>query len=164
MSRMPNSSAASIRPATAADIPTIVSVVNAAYAIETFLGGTRTDSNGVAEMMQTGEFLVAEAPSAGVVACVWTRVSGERGYLGMLAVEPSRQGSGLGRLMVEAAEGHSRSDGCKYVDITVLSLRPELLPFYRKLGYSETGTQEFHPPPSRSVALECHLIMMAKAL
>lgn len=154
----------SIRIATPADIPSIVSVVNAAYSIETFLGGTRTDHDGVAKIMQTGQFLVAEADSGGIVACVYVHVTGERGYLGMLAVDPLRQGSGLGRMMVEAAEAHCFSRGCKYIDITVLSLRPELLPFYRKLGYSETGTQEFHPPPSRNVEVECHLITMSKAL
>jgi ribosomal protein S18 acetylase RimI-like enzyme len=154
----------SIRSAISSDIPAIVAVVNAAYAIETFLSGTRTDAEGVAEMMQTGEFLVAEDTSVGMAACVWTQVRGERGYLGMLAVEPSRQGTGLGRTMVEAAERHCCSCGCKYTDITVLSLRPELLPFYRKLRYREIGTEEFHPPPCRRVEVECHLIKMSKAL
>jgi hypothetical protein len=50
------------------------------------------------------------------------------------------------------------------MDIAVLSLRPELLPLYRKFGYFETGTEQFHPPRSRKVGAECHLIIMSKAL
>ena len=154
----------SIRIANATDIPAIVPVVNAAYAIEKFFQGTRTDAEGVAEMMQKGEFLIAESASGGIVATVYTELRGERGYFGMLAVEPSQQGSGLGRMMVEAAEQHCRSHGCKHMDITVLSLRPDNLSLYRKFGYCETGTEQFHPPASREVGVECHLIIMSKAL
>jgi len=162
---VPNSSpTVSIRIASATDVPAIVPVVNAAFAIETFLQGTRTDAEGVAEMMQKGEFLVAESASGGIVASVYTELRGERGYFGMLAVEPSQQGSGLGRMMVEATEEHCRSHGCKYMDIAVLSLRPDNLSLYRKFGYFETGTEQFHPPPSRKVEVECHLIIMSKAL
>jgi len=157
-------SGTTIRTATFADIPAIVQLVNAAYAIETFFGGTRTDAKAVAELMEKGEFLVAESASGRLLACVYTEVQGERGYFGMLAVEPSRQGSGLGRRMVGAAEEFCRNHGCKWVDITVLSLRPELLPLYRKLGYSETGTEAFHPPQSREVGVACHLIVMSKGL
>jgi len=82
----------------------------------------------------------------------------------MLAVDPSRQGTGLGRLMVEAAENHCRQRGCTWMDISVLSLRPELLPFYRKLGYVETSTEEFHPSSPLKSGFECHSIVMSKRL
>jgi ribosomal protein S18 acetylase RimI-like enzyme len=165
MSTVPDSSpTVSIRIAKATDVPAIVSVVNAAYAIETFFQGTRTDAKGVMEMMQKGEFLVAESASGGIVATVYTELRGERGYFGMLAVEPSQQGSGLGRKMMEAAEGHCRSHGCKHMDIDVVSLCPDNLSLYRKFGYFETGTEQFHPPRSREVGVECHLIIMSKAL
>ncbi len=165
MSTVPNSSpAVSIRIAKATDVPAIVPVVNAAYAIEIFFQGTRTDAEGVAEMMQKGEFLVAESASGGIVATVYTEMRGERGYFGMLAVEPSQQRAGLGQMMVEAAEGHCRSHGCKHMDIDVVCLRPDNLSLYRNFGYVETGTEQFHPPPSRKVGVECHLIIMSKAL
>lgn len=161
---MSTSLAMTVRTASPADIPAIVQLVNAAYAIETFFGGTRTDAEEVADLMQKGVFLVAQSAAGPLLACVYTEVRGERGYFGMLSVEPSRQGSGLGRRMVEAAEELCRSHGCKYVDITVLSLRPELLPLYHKLGYAETGAKAFHPPPAREVGVECHLIILAKEI
>jgi ribosomal protein S18 acetylase RimI-like enzyme len=66
--------------------------------------------------------------------------------------------------MVEAAEEHLRRRGCEVLDITVLSLRPELPPLYRRLGFVETGTEEFvHPIPLKP-GFECHCIVMSKKL
>ncbi|MBZ5667759.1 MAG: GNAT family N-acetyltransferase [Acidobacteriia bacterium] len=154
-----------IRKATPADVLIAIPVVNAAYAIETFLDGPRTDETRMAEMLKKGEFLVAAEDDSGrIVASVYTEKRGQRGYFGMLAVEPSRQGSGLGRGMIEAAEEHCRVYGCKHMDIVVLSLRPELPPFYRRLGYTETGTEEFHPSRPLKGGAECHGIIMSKTL
>jgi len=82
----------------------------------------------------------------------------------MLAVDPSQQGKGLGRLMVEAAEDHCRRQESRFMDITVLSLRPELPPFYCKLASVEVGTEEFHPSRPLKEGVECHSIVMSKAL
>ena len=153
-----------IRIANQAETVRMVPVVNAAFEIESFLGGSRTDEQRMAEMMQKGEFLLAEDFSGRVLACVYIERRGKRGYFGMLAVDPSEQGRGLGRLMVDAAEDHCRRQGCTFIDITVLSLRPELPPFYRKLGYVETGTEEFHPSRPLKNGVECHCIVMSKAL
>jgi len=153
-----------IRLATAADIAAIISITNAAFAVETFLDGTRTDAAGLAAMMQKGQFLVAEQRSGHIIASVYIELRGVRGYFGMLAVDPSQQGKGVGRVMVEAAEDHCREQGCSAMDITVLSLRPELPPYYRKLGYVETGTEEFHPSRPLKAGVECHRIRMSKAL
>ena len=153
-----------IRAATAADMPAMIPVVNTAFAIETFLDGTRTDEERMAEMMGKGEFLVAEDDAGQVVATVYIEVRGERGYFGMLAVDSRRQGTGLGRRMVEAAENHCRQHGCKQVDIVVLSLRTDLPPFYRKLGYVETGREDFRTSRPLKDGVECHGITMSKAL
>lgn len=142
----------------------MIAIVNAAFAVETFLDGTRTDEERMAEMMRKGEFLLAEREPGRLVACVYTELRAERGYFGMLAVDPSAQGAGLGRRMVEAAEDYCRHRGCKFMDITVLSLRPELPPFYRKLGYVETGIEEFRPSRPLREGIECHCIVMSKAI
>jgi ribosomal protein S18 acetylase RimI-like enzyme len=138
-------------------------VVHAAFAIETFIDGTRTDEEGMAEMISHGEFLVAE-DGGRIVACVYVEQRGERGYFGMLAVDPALQGMGLGRAMVEAAESYSKEQGCIAMDIAVLSLRPELLPLYQKLGYVITGTEEFHPSRPLEEGVACHSIIMSKKL
>ena len=153
-----------IRLATSADRAAMIPMVNAAFAVEAFLDGTRTDEERMSELMRKGDFLLAERDSGRVAACVYTEVRGERGYFGMLAVDPAEQGSGLGRCMVQAAEDRCRERGCKFMDITVLNLRPELPPFYRKLGYAETATEEFHPSRPLKEGVECHCIVMSKPL
>lgn len=159
-----NSRAPAVRIAKREDIPVLVPLINAAFAIETFLEGTRTDEVRLAATMQKGEILVAEGASGTIVGCVFTEIRGPRGYLGQLAVDPDHQGSGLGRLLVEAGENQLRGNGREWVDISVLSLRPELLPIYRRYGYVETGTEEFRMSRSLIGAAECHCIVMSKKL
>lgn len=152
-----------IRAATASDVPAIIRVVNAAFAIETFLDGTRTDEKRMAETTSKGKFLVAE-DGGRIVASVYVEPRGKRGYFGMLAVDPASQGKGLGRAMVEAAESYCQNRGCTAMDIAVLSLRPELLPLYQKLGYVKAGTEEFHPSRTLKDGAVCHIIILSKEL
>jgi hypothetical protein len=48
------------------------------------------------------------------------------------------------------------------MDILIVSLRTELLPFYRRRGYVETGTLPL--PPGIETTQPCHFITMAKDL
>jgi GNAT superfamily N-acetyltransferase len=155
---------ASIRVATADDRATMLSIINSAFAIETFIEGVRTNESQLTDMMEKGEFLLGLDSSEQVVASVYVEVRGTRGYFGMLAVDPKRQGSGLGRTMIEAAEQYCRAKGCSAMDITVLSPRTELPPYYRKFGYVESGVEEFHTTRPLKDGLKCHLIVMSKML
>ncbi|WP_109486614.1 GNAT family N-acetyltransferase [Occallatibacter savannae] len=159
--RLPN---LHIRLATPADRPSLVPLINAAFAIETFLEGTRTDDDRLSAMMQQGEILLAEDASHHPLACIYAETRGPRGYLGQLAVDPAHQRSGLGKQLLAAAEDHFRARGCEAIDITVLSLRPELLPIYRRLGFVETGTEEFHMARAVKDGQHCHCIKMSKPL
>jgi GNAT superfamily N-acetyltransferase len=154
----------SIRLATVEDFARMVPVINAAFAIEDFMEGTRTDGARLAEMMEAGDFLIAHDESGTVVASVYVEVRGQRGYLGVLSVDPSQQGKGLGRVMVDAAEQYCRERGCNGMDLVVVSLRTDLPPFYRKLGYVETGIEEFRPSRKLKAGLECHCVVMSKQL
>ncbi len=153
-----------IRTAAQDDAAAIIPLVNAAFVVEDFLEGTRTDAERLAKSMATGEFLVAESAIGKLVAAVYVEVNGERGYFGMLAVDPAQQGRGLGRRMIDAAENYFRAAGCQWVDIKVLSLRQGLPEYYRKFGYVETGSEEFHPSRPLKPGVECHCIAMAKRL
>lgn len=154
-----------IRLAGGSDSDRLIPLINIAFSIaEPFMTGPRTDPERLAAVMAKGEILLAGDEAGSLAASIYTEVRGERGYLGMLAVDPARQGGGIGRRMMEAAEDHLRARGCVAVDLTVLSLRPELPPFYRKLGYVETGTEEFCYPHPIKGGLECHCVVMSKAL
>jgi GNAT superfamily N-acetyltransferase len=160
----------SIRIATAADRPRIIAIVNAAFAVETFFEVPRTDEREMAQLMQTGHFLILEEVTAlenvagRVLASIYVELRGERGYFGMLAVDPARQGHGFGRVMVEASESHCRDRGCRHMDIAVLSPRAELVPFYNKLGYVETAREPFAGAHLAKPGVECHSIVMSKPL
>ncbi|HTV58878.1 MAG TPA: GNAT family N-acetyltransferase [Verrucomicrobiae bacterium] len=155
---------ARIRGAKAEDTGRIIQVVNEAFAVEDFIDGTRTDEGRFAEMTRKGKFFVANVPDGRIVACIFAELRGERGYFGMLAVDPREQGNGLGRLMIEFAEHYCRERGCQWMDISVLTLRPELLPFYQKLGYAETRHEEFFPSRPLKKGVECKSIVMSKKL
>jgi GNAT superfamily N-acetyltransferase len=110
--------------------------------------------------MTKGVFVVTRDESE-LTGCVYVELRGLRAYFGMLAVEPSRQGTGLGRRLVELAEQYVRDRGCSAMDIRVVNLRTELPPFYRKLGYVESGTESVTEP--RAVQ-PFHFIVMTKCL
>jgi len=153
-----------LRRAAAADCKAMVPLINSAFAIEKFLEGERTNELQLKQMMQKGEFLLGSDDSGRLVASVYVEVRGARGYFGMLSVDPRQQGTGLGRKMVEAAEAYCRAKGCRAMDLTVLSLRPELPPLYRKLGYAESGVEEFRPGRAFKGVDGCHCIVMSKEL
>lgn len=161
---VPGQSHLVLRRASASDYAAMVELINSAFAVEKFLEGNRTNEDELAQRMRKGEFLLGHDESGTLVAVVYVELRGSRGYFGMLSVDPKRQGEGIGRKMVEAAEEYCREKGCTAMDLTVLSLRPELPPLYRKLGYMESGVEEFRPSRPLKDSLECHCIVMSKAL
>jgi mannitol-1-/sugar-/sorbitol-6-phosphatase len=161
---LPKKLSLALRRASAADCGAMVPLINSAFAIEKFLDGERTNEQQLMQMMEKGEFLLGSDDSGRLVAAVYVEVRGARGYFGMLSVDPPQQGSGLGRKMVEAAEAYCRAQGCQAMDLTVLSLRPELPLLYRKLGYRESGVEEFRPGRAFKGVDGCHCIVMSKPL
>src|SRR5205085_10009765 len=95
-----------------------------------------------------------------LAACVWVEVRGDRGYFGMLAVDPVEQGCGLGRLLVGAVENHCRAAGCRFLDISVVNLRAELPAFYRQFGFAPYGIASFQDPVT--LTRPAHLVLMTK--
>jgi GNAT superfamily N-acetyltransferase len=97
-----------------------------------------------------------------LLGCVHTELRGERGYVGLLSVEPQLQMKGLGRRLMAAAEQHLSDAGCGGVDLRIISARPELLRFYAKLGFVETGISPM--PVDAPLKMACHFIHMSKPL
>ncbi len=153
-----------LRQATASDIPEMVEVVNAAFEEEAFfVSRPRTHPAQLAEHLQSGHFLLAHQ-DARLLASVYCELRGERGYIGMLAVHPEHQHSGLGRAMMQAAESFLRAAGCRIAELSVVSVRTNLLPLYRKLGYLEAGLQEPPEELRQKLIMPVQLIKMEKPL
>jgi ribosomal protein S18 acetylase RimI-like enzyme len=151
-----------MREASHADIPQIVLLINRAFAVERFFkSGGRTNPEQVQQMMQDGKFLLLIDEDE-MVACMFVKVTGKRGYVGTLSVDPARQKSGIGRRMMQEAENYCRNAGCKALDIRIVNLRTELPAIYRKFGFVETGTQSAEVVKNATQPI--HFITMSKPL
>jgi len=144
------------------DVAGLTDLLNAAYGpAEAFLyDGPRTDADEVRARLAKGTFLLVRS-GEGLDGCVYLEGNGDRGYLGMLAVSPRRQGGGLGRALVGAGETFLREQGVERIEIEVVSLRESLFAFYDRLGYRVTGERPFD---YRGLRLPCHLVVMEKSL
>src|SRR5579863_6169506 len=149
-----------IRWAVAGDVDAIARVVNAAFrrAESFFVERDRIDAETLRRMMEKGRFLVAEDGDE-LLGCVYLELRGERAYFGLLAVDPARQRKGLGRRLIREVEEAAREAGCRFMDIQIVNLRREMPPFYRGLGYVETGTAPF--PTEVATKQECYFIVMS---
>ena len=148
-----------VRVAEAHEADEILRITNAAYQVEKFFLDTdRLNDSSLRGLLATGVFLITEARDG----CVYVELRGERAYFGPLSVHPERQGTGLGRILVNAAEDYARAHGCRFMDITIVNVREELPAFYRKLGYTPEGTKPF--PDDEPTKIPVHLIGMSKAL
>ncbi len=152
-----------IRPAGDEDVPALTRLINAAFVVEQVVfDGNRVDDLGVRAYMSGGTFLVAE-DSGALAACVYIETRNDRSYLGLLSVQPPRQGAGLGRQLVAAAEILARESGSRVMDLRVISARGEqLLPFYQRLGYKFIRTEPF--PANLVAKVSSHYILMSKPL
>lgn len=88
---------------------------------------------------------------------------GHRGWVYYVATAPERQGSGLGRAMMEAAEAWLARRGVWKVQLLVRADNPRAVGFYEHLGYRDTGSvcmqklieplrREARPPPPQPPA------------
>ena len=154
------------RLATTDDVPGLVRVINDAYRVEDFfIDGDRTNAADIRDKLavERGGFLVVDGEADGwLAAAVYVEIRGGRGYFAMLSVDPRRQGQGLGRMLVSAAEAHCRAAGCDWLDLEIVDLRPELPAFYAPLGFGPIGTAPF--PEPRKLRRPAHLVVMTKTL
>jgi GNAT superfamily N-acetyltransferase len=159
-----------IRVAEHHDIAGLVRLVNHAFQVEaTFVTGERTNRAQIEALWTRGSFFVAAIHESGDAAvtslagCVYSeRREDGRGYIGMLAVDPRRQGRGLGRHLMDAAEQRCLDLGCTEAVITVIHLRTDLMPFYRRRGYTASGTAPYRDVHRMIEPL--HFIVMRKPL
>ena len=151
--------AISVRRARPDDAPALAELVNRAYEVEqSFVDGKRTNADEIEALIKKGTFLVLErGPVLGAAVYVDARADG--GYIGMLSVEPSLQGMGLGTRLVRIAEAMCEAMGASSVCLRIINLREELARWYKSLGYQEIGTA---PYEHRPVKQPCHFVELRK--
>lgn len=141
----------SFRAATAADIPAVVALVESAYRGDSgrrgwttesdLLDGPRTNKREVGLLLNQPDNRVLLAHDDGeLVGCAHLRKKGGSCYFGMFAVNPERQRAGVGKRLIAEAERVAREElGCRQMEMTVISVRAELLDWYERRGYRRTG-------------------------
>lgn len=151
-----------ISKATAADIPSLVGLVNSAYRGEAskkgwtteadlLKGELRTDINTLGELLdkEGAAFLKYTSPEGIISGCVYLQKQ-ERGlYLGMLSVSPEMQAAGIGKQLLAAAMLHAKETDCRVIFMNVISLRTELIAWYQRHGYQLTGERKPLPDDNR---------------
>jgi GNAT superfamily N-acetyltransferase len=150
------------RKASEADAEALVPLINRAFEVEKqFFEKERIDLTETLSHLERGTFILAENEDK-LSGCNYVELRGESGYFGLLSVDPSDQGRGLGRKLVEQAEQLCREAGCGVMRIRVLNHRTELPPFYEKLGYTTACIEEVEQDPSALIPY--HFIIMEKTL
>ena len=151
-----------IRPAAPADIEAIVHLVNRAFVAESpYVEGERINLDGLHELWARGKFLVGDEHGL-LTACVFIEPRGERAHLGLISVDPARQGTGLGSQLMAAVEAHCRGAGFHEMELRFINHRTELERFYRRMGFVPTGITE--APGSHRVRVPFLFVQMIKAL
>lgn len=146
-----------VSPATVADIPELVALINSAYRGESskqgwtteadLLDGQRTDEEGMRVLLsKTGSiFLKCVNTENNICACVNLQQQDHKLYLGMLTVSPLLQGSGIGKKLLAASEQYARENNFEAILMTVISIRSELIAWYERHGYNRTGETKPFP-------------------
>lgn len=151
-----------VRRATTADLPALKALVERAYRGETARGGwtheadmlegERVSADDLAAQLANPAMRVLVLPSEGTALPATisiTDLGDGVAYLGMFAVDPALQAGGLGRKMIAAAEDWAvREFSAHTMRMTVISTRAELIAWYIRRGYVDTGRTSPFPIPS----------------
>ncbi|MCW9024598.1 MAG: GNAT family N-acetyltransferase [Gammaproteobacteria bacterium] len=143
--------------ATNTDIKAISELINTAYRGDSsrqgwtteadFLGGQRTDAEEIKELIQRPDgYILLCLRNNELIASAYLQYSSEIAYIGLVAVQPTEQGKGIGRTLLSKAE---RIIYCDWkltaIKMSVITLREELICWYERLGYARTGSYEEFP-------------------
>ena len=160
------------------DFPSLVSLLNSAYRGEAskkgwtteadmIRGAIRTDDEQLISMMNKpgAVFLKYSKDSGEIKGCVFLEKRAGKLYLGMLSVEPNTQAKGIGKMLMAAAEEYAKKQNCPSIFMRVVSIRPELIAWYERKGYYQTGeTQPFEDSIYGKATLPFEFLVMQKDL
>jgi ribosomal protein S18 acetylase RimI-like enzyme len=129
---------ASFRPATPTDVPRLTELVRAAYGhyVERLDGPPRPMTDDYAEVIRTRRVIVAERRGE-IVGLLVLGLDDEGFFVDNVAVDPSHQGTGLGKALLGHAEVAAREAGCDSIYLYTHERMTENLALYSRIGYVE---------------------------
>lgn len=145
-----------IATATLADVPALTQLINSAYRGESskkgwtteanLLKGSRITKEELTEIIQNKQNTILKCvENSQIIGCVLLSEKENQLYLGMLTVNPELQNSGIGKKLLKYAEIHVLELGLSKIIMTVISIRDELIAWYLRNGYTDTGLREDFP-------------------
>jgi ribosomal protein S18 acetylase RimI-like enzyme len=167
-----------ISKATATDAPELNRLVNSAYRGDSsrqgwtteadLLDGTRTDAIAIKELIETpGITVLKYVVEDEIIGCVELKKEDGKLYLGMLTVNPTTQGKGIGKQLLNAAEEEATKQNCSSLFMTVISVRKELIDWYVRHGYQLTGARKpfaFNDPRFGQPKMKLEFVVLEKKL
>lgn len=164
--------------ATIEDVPAVSKLVNSAYRgkaakkgwtheADLIEGELRTDEEALKELVKNPHAAILKyTQDHQITGCVYLEKQDSVLYLGMLSVNPEIQAQGIGKKLLQAAEEHARKNHCNSIEMTVISVRHELIAWYERNGYQKTSqTKPFHTDEKFGVPRQdIHFIVMEKKL
>jgi len=146
-----------VQKATLQNIPQLEILINSAYRGDSskkgwtteadLLDGIRTDVDSLKEMIsRSGAIILQSFTEHNLLqGCVYLEKRKNKMYLGMLTVSPMLQAKGIGKQLLIEAEKYAQSQECSLIEMTVISVRTELIEWYKKHGYKDTGEKRPFP-------------------
>jgi ribosomal protein S18 acetylase RimI-like enzyme len=142
--------------ATLEDVTPLEKLINSAYRGETskqgwtteanLLEGKRITADELIEIIKNKENTILKyTNSEQIIGSVLLVNKGNKLYLGMLTVSPQLQNSGIGKKLLQEAEVHALASGLPKIVMTVISIREELIAWYSRHGFVDTGVREPFP-------------------
>lgn len=145
------------RVADESDASAITKLVNAAYRpsqgaagwtheAELVAGERTTPAQVVETIRRPNSVILVRCRKSAAVACVHVEKEGNDSHIGMLAVDPALQATGIGKQMLALAEDYAvETFGAEKFILIVVSARSELVAFYLRRGYQRTGFPMDYP-------------------
>ncbi len=138
------------------DISSLNTLINSAYRGEfskkgwtteaNILEGSRTTEEELLEIIQDASNTILKfSDNSKIIGCVLLKAKANELYLGMLTVSPELQNSGVGKKLLKQAEVFAAEMQLPKIVMTVITVREELIAWYKRNGYVDTGAREPFP-------------------
>lgn len=135
------------------DIQIVVEVINQAYRSKKkskswtteadLLGGKRVENESFEEILkdENSKIYLAKFQDK-IIGTIQAKLENDDIYIGLFAVQPDFQSSGIGKKLLEYAENNSSIFYNKANKFTmqVISIRTDLIEFYKRRGYKVTNS------------------------
>jgi GNAT superfamily N-acetyltransferase len=132
------------------------------------IDGTRTDKDILsATLARPGTTILKYVEHGQIKGCIELILEGKDLLLQMLTVDPTLQGKGTGKLLLQAAEQFALKEKCGKIQMSVITVRTELIQWYMRHGYNDTGKRKpfaFDDPRFGQPRKALEFMLMEKAI